>query len=217
MPTAKSIPVPPGSAKERLKKQQAEVARSHDPANSPEMKSARERLQLHKDAGVDLITPDTLEKVQAQAKGTAELQAELMAAIAKANDAPAVSVPSVEVAAPVQLDMLAEILKPFSFRIAGRRIITMGPPSYCTQTIVGKILDQREVINLDLEASIKLARVMCYVRAIDGVVQTMVPRTWDDVMLIANQLGELGVRACLSVYEYRWPDSGATLWEEVKN
>lgn len=216
MPTAKRIPVPQGGAQEIIKQQKVAQAKGGiSPKQEAELAAMRNVAAMHQETGQQVIhhnqdqPPQRISAAVPGALAQGDTAQDLIdAVIAKQESKP------IEIS---PMDFLQEITKPYEFEIAGRRRIKMAPPlaPYFTDLIVYKIMDNRESLNIDLSMTSQLIRVMCYVRSIDGVAQPNI-KDWSDVLRVMSELGELGVRACRAVFNYRWPETGETLWSEVK-
>lgn len=95
------------------------------------------------------------------------------------------------------------------------KVIVMGPPKTPFMLTLGRIFKSRlasvsddSAINVDAQ----LARLISYVRSINGQPMPDPIVDWKDVVAITHQLGDLGERAARECYEMTWPDGGQAFW-----
>lgn len=103
------------------------------------------------------------------------------------------------------------------FQLRNGMIIEMGPPDRPHALVIPKMFKNREAID-DLEdaSHFTAAKIMQYVREVNGVRLPGFIGDWQEVVNLMHQLGDIGCRAVYENYQINWPDFGGTYWTELK-
>lgn len=94
-------------------------------------------------------------------------------------------------------------------------ILELGPPPIPHMLVVAKMFDFADASN-STHARANAAKIMQYVRSVNGRPQPKALVTWQEVEQLIYELGELGCKAVYEVYEQTWADRGGAYWTDVK-
>ena len=104
-----------------------------------------------------------------------------------------------------------------TFRLADGRIIEMAPPGKPHMLVLPAMFKNRDITDDIEDAShFTAAKIMQYVRSINGRELPDFIGRWEDVVTLMHELGDIGCRAVYENYAIHWPDIGGLYWTEIK-
>ncbi len=103
------------------------------------------------------------------------------------------------------------------FTLGDGRVLEMGPSRIPHMLITPAMFNARDTMDFKFRADLQAAKVMQYVRSIDGAVMPEPLGTWMEVANLMHTLGEMGCKAAFQIYELYWDDAATGYWSELKN
>ncbi len=103
------------------------------------------------------------------------------------------------------------------FTLGDGRILEMGPSRIPHMLITPAMFNGRDLMDFKFRADLQSAKVMQYVRSLDGVPMAEPLGTWMEVVNLMHNLGEMGCKAANSIYDLYWDDNASAFWSELKN
>jgi hypothetical protein len=98
------------------------------------------------------------------------------------------------------------------------RTILLGPPTIPFVLIANDLFEGEDLTEMKeqrLMGRLRLAKIMNYIRQIDGVDMPILT-AWREVEKFSTRLGDLTCDAVTEAFYTYWPLTGGTFWQDVK-